>query len=115
MTAQQPLIIGIDPGTTTGLAFLDLKGNLVFTKSGRKLIYPNVTVLNMNNLKFAGKHEAKWVTISSDEYESMKATIEAFTDPEIMGQLLKSEEDLKAGKTKSWDVFIKELKNSKTA
>ena len=59
-----------------------------------------------------GKHEAYWVTISSDEYESMKATIETLSDSEIMNQLRKSQEDIKAGKTKSWDDFTKESKKS---
>ncbi len=57
-----------------------------------------------------GEHKASWVTISTDEYESMKATIEAFTDPEVMEQLIKSEDDIKKGKTKSWGNFLTELK-----
>lgn len=28
-----PLIVGLDPGTTTGIAVLDLDGNLIYTKS----------------------------------------------------------------------------------
>lgn len=62
----------------------------------------------MSELRMEGKHEAMWVTISSDEYESMKATIETLSDPEMMGQIRKSGEDIKAGRTKEWGDFVKE-------
>lgn len=65
---------------------------------------------SVSKLKMEGKHEARWVTISSDEYESMRATIEALSDPEIMKQLMKSEEDVKAGRVKKWDDFVKDFK-----
>jgi len=64
----------------------------------------------MSELRTEGKHEAMWVTISTDEYESMKATIETLSDPEIMEQIRKSGEDIKAGRTKKWDDFVKEAK-----
>ncbi|MEK6909981.1 MAG: hypothetical protein AABW61_02800 [Candidatus Aenigmatarchaeota archaeon] len=67
----------------------------------------------MPELKIAGKHEAEWVTISTDEYESMKSTIEVLADPELMEQLRKSKEDIKADRTKSWDDILKELKEKK--
>jgi len=69
----------------------------------------------MSQLQAHGKHETQWVTISMDEYESMKATIDAFTNSEVMEQLIKSEEDIKAGRTKSWDNFVKEFKKAKKA
>ena len=34
-----------------------------------------------------GKHESAWITISTDEYESMKATIETLSSPEAMRKL----------------------------
>ncbi|HLD57539.1 MAG TPA: hypothetical protein VJA47_04485 [archaeon] len=67
----------------------------------------------MSQLQVHGEHKAAWVTISTDEYESMKATIEAFTDSDVMQQLIKSEEDIKAGRTKRWDSFVKEFKKTK--
>lgn len=60
-----------------------------------------------------GKHEAKWVTISSDEYESMKATIEILSDPETMEQLRKSKEDIAKGRIKDWKTFVTEIKQKK--
>jgi len=66
----------------------------------------------MQNLKTEGKHEAYWVTISSDEYESMKATIEILADTGVMEQLKKSEEDIKAGRKKKWAEFLKEVKKT---
>ncbi|MBI2543463.1 MAG: hypothetical protein HYW24_04745 [Candidatus Aenigmarchaeota archaeon] len=67
----------------------------------------------MTELKITGKHEAGWVTISTDEYDTMKATIEILSDPELMEQLRKSNEDIKAGRTKKWDDVLKELKQEK--
>ena len=66
----------------------------------------------MSQLQIEGKHEAHWVTISSDEYESMRATIETLSDPEVMEQLKKSHEDIKSERTKNWSDFVKGLKKS---
>jgi len=55
------------------------------------------------------KHETRYVTITSDEYESMKETIEILSDPELMKQLKASEEDIKAGRVKKWEQAKKEL------
>lgn len=41
----------------------------------------------MANAKITGKHQAGWITISTDEYESMKETIEVLSDADIMEQL----------------------------
>ena len=40
----------------------------------------------------------RWVTISSDEYESMKSTLEILSDPELMQQIEESRDDFKAGR-----------------
>lgn len=64
----------------------------------------------MSPIKPEGRHESAWVTISLDEYESMKATIEVLSDKALMKQLKDSEEDIKCGRVKKWDDFIKELK-----
>ena len=37
MREARPLIIGIDPGTTTGIAAFDFEGNLLLIKSGKNL------------------------------------------------------------------------------
>lgn len=42
----------------------------------------------------------RWVTISSDEYESMNSTLEILSDPELMQQIEESREDFKAGRYK---------------
>jgi len=34
-----------------------------------------------------GRHQAGWITISMDEYKSMKETIEVLSDADIMKQL----------------------------
>jgi PHD/YefM family antitoxin component YafN of YafNO toxin-antitoxin module len=51
-------------------------------------------------IKYFGEHKVRWVTISSDEYESMKSTLEILSDPELMQQIEESREDFKAGRYK---------------
>ena len=68
--------------------------------------------MSMSQLQMKGKHEAYWITISSDEYESMKSTIETLSDPEVMKQLMESQADIKTGRTKNWDDFVKQLKKA---
>ena len=41
----------------------------------------------MANAAITGKHQIGWITISMDEYESMKETIEVMSDIDIMKQL----------------------------
>lgn len=45
------------------------------------------------------EHKTRWVTISEDEYESMKRTIEVLADKGLVKQLIRSEQDVKEGKT----------------
>jgi len=56
-----------------------------------------------------GEHVAHWVTISSDEYESMKSTLEVLSDPELMAQIKESEKEYKAGNYKDLRELIDEL------
>jgi hypothetical protein len=51
-------------------------------------------------IKYLGEYMVRWVTISSDEYESMKSTLEIISDPELMQQIEESKEDFKAGRYK---------------
>lgn len=55
------------------------------------------------------KHEARWVTISTDEYESMKATIETLSNREAMSKIAKGEKELAEGRGKSIERIKKEL------
>ncbi len=41
----------------------------------------------MVNTPIKGTHQTGWITISIDEYESMKETIEVLSDIDIMKQL----------------------------
>lgn len=54
----------------------------------------------MSEVKTIGEHKTSWVTISSDEYESMKSTLEVLSDNELLEQIKESEEDYKAGRYK---------------
>ncbi len=46
----------------------------------------------MNEFIRRGKHKTEWITISLDEYESMKRTIEVLSDEDLMSQM---KEDVK--------------------
>jgi PHD/YefM family antitoxin component YafN of YafNO toxin-antitoxin module len=54
------------------------------------------------------EHKAQWVTISSDEYESMKSTIEVLSDIEFIEQIKESREDYKSGKFKKLRDIMKQ-------
>ena len=54
------------------------------------------------------EHKAHWVTISSDEYESMKSTLEVLSDPELIDQIKESREDYNSGKFKKLRDLMKE-------
>jgi len=61
----------------------------------------------MPELMIHGEHKTRWVTVSADEYESMKETIEVLSDKELVEQLKKSHEDIKAGRTTSLNKLLK--------
>ncbi|MDD1744843.1 MAG: hypothetical protein LUQ20_03395 [Candidatus Methanoperedens sp.] len=61
----------------------------------------------MTNTAITEKHQAGWITISTDEYDSMKETIEVLSDVDIMKQL---EEGRKEGtKVRDFEELAKEL------
>jgi len=43
MRESKPLIVGIDPGTTTGIAVFDLNGRLLLIKSGKNLAKSDIS------------------------------------------------------------------------
>jgi len=62
----------------------------------------------MNEIEAFGEHKARWITISSDEYESMKSTLEVLSDPELMEQIKESRGDFKSGRFKKLRDLLKE-------
>ena len=65
----------------------------------------------MSEAKIFGGHRAEWITISTDEYESMKSTIEILSDSELMGQIRDSKADYRSGNYKN----IRELLNENSS
>lgn len=59
----------------------------------------------MPMLKESAPHKATFITISSDEYDSMKATIEVLSDKELMEQIRES----KTAKSRPFGKVTKEL------
>ncbi len=60
----------------------------------------------MSDAAITGKHQAGWITISTDEYDSMKETIDILSDVDIMRQL---EEGKRESKVKNFEELAKEL------
>ncbi|MEA3288351.1 MAG: hypothetical protein U9Q77_13395, partial [Candidatus Marinimicrobia bacterium] len=54
-------------------------------------------IIAMNKL-LHGEHRARWVTISNDEYERMKSTIEVLSDNALLRQIQESREDYRRGR-----------------
>ena len=48
---------------------------------------PVRTPLNHERTAVRGKHQAEWITISTDEYYSMRRTIDVLSDKELMTQI----------------------------
>ena len=61
-----------------------------------------------SEIEAIGEHKAQWVTISSDEYESMKSTLEVLSDSELIEQIKESREDYKSGNFKKLCDLMKE-------
>ena len=62
----------------------------------------------MEEIETFGEHKARWMTISTDEYESMKSTLEVLSEPELMEQIKESREDFEAGRFKKVRDLLKE-------
>ena len=54
-----------------------------------------------------GKHETEWITISVDEYESMKRTIDVLTDKDLMAQIKRGQQ--KNVKSRDFNEVAQEL------
>jgi PHD/YefM family antitoxin component YafN of YafNO toxin-antitoxin module len=63
----------------------------------------------MSEMQIKGKHESAWVTISTDEYESLLATIETLSSPDAMKKIGRGEKERLEGKLKSLEQVKKEL------
>lgn len=54
-----------------------------------------------------GKHQTGWITISLDEYDSMKETIDVLSDADIMKQLKESRKE--GAKVRNFEELATEL------
>jgi PHD/YefM family antitoxin component YafN of YafNO toxin-antitoxin module len=61
----------------------------------------------MSTASVTGKHQSGWITISTDEYESMKETIEILSDIDIMKQLEEGKKD--STKARNFEELAEEL------
>jgi len=65
----------------------------------------------MSELKIKGKHEAGWITISTDEYESMIATIDILSRSSVVKKIRQAEKDKAEGKMKSLEQVKKGIRS----
>jgi len=73
-------------------------------------IYINLYIQKMlMQGQIRGKHKAGWITISTDEYESLLATIDILSRPSVMKKLRQAEKDKVEGKMKSLEQLKREL------
>jgi hypothetical protein len=54
-----------------------------------------------------GKHASEWITISRDEYDSMRRTIEVLSDRDLLEQILKGKEG--CNNTRDFEDLAREL------
>lgn len=54
------------------------------------------------------KHKTRYVTISEDEYESMKATIEVLRNQELVKRIIEGEKAIREGRERDIDEVMKE-------
>jgi PHD/YefM family antitoxin component YafN of YafNO toxin-antitoxin module len=73
------------------------------------IIITTVTIGDKMETLSQSKHETEWVTISLDEYESMKATIETLSNCEAVDKIRRGEKELQAGRGKDLEKLKKEL------
>lgn len=91
---------------------LDLVPQLQSTKHLNIVQSNRNSIEKMNEVAAFGEHKARWITISSDEYESMKSTLEVLSDPELMEQIKESRENFKAGNFKKLRDVLKETESN---
>jgi hypothetical protein len=70
---------------------------LLTTLSTNRFDSPVRTLLSAPAVR--GKHQAEWITISTDEYDSMRRMIDVLSDKELMTQIREG----KCQKTQSHD------------
>lgn len=55
------------------------------------------------------KGESRVVLISQDDLDSLEATLDVMSDPELMEAIRQGDEDIKAGRVRDWEDIKKEL------
>jgi PHD/YefM family antitoxin component YafN of YafNO toxin-antitoxin module len=60
-----------------------------------------------SEIEASGEHKAQWITISTDEYDSMKSTLEVLSDSEFFEQIKESRKDYQSGKFKKLRQLMK--------
>jgi len=85
MEWKKPLIVGIDPGTTTGCAVLDINGNLVYISSSKQFDLNQLisSVINFGRVVLAGTDKGK-----------VPGLVEAFAT-KLGARIVSPQEDLK--------------------
>ena len=65
--------------------------------------------IDPNSINITIKGIPEVVVMSKDDYDGWLATIETLSDPELMEAIRQGDEDIKAGRYRSWDEVKKDL------
>lgn len=65
--------------------------------------------LSGNRIGITKKGESKVVLISQDDLDSLEATLDVMSDPELVKSIREGEKDMKAGRWVAWEDVKKEL------
>ncbi len=57
----------------------------------------------------SGRHETEWITITTDEYNSMKSTLEILSNPNLKKEVLEGKKQAREGKVRKLKDVAKDL------
>lgn len=63
----------------------------------------------MSEAMISGRHETEWITITTDEYNSMKSTLEILSNPNLKKEVLEGKKQAREGKVRKLKDVAKDL------
>ncbi len=57
----------------------------------------------------SGRHETEWITITTDEYNSMKSTLEILYNPKLKKEVIEGKMQVREGKVRKLKDVAKDL------
>ena len=63
----------------------------------------------MSEAMISGRHETEWITITTDEYNSMKSTLEILSNPNLKKEVLEGKKQAREGNVRKLKDVAKDL------